>query len=66
MQKNLHPVYKETKVHCTTCDSNYQVLSLKSEIKIDVCSNCHQFYIGKSQFKRSASRVEKFNKKYNR
>ncbi|MCK4979692.1 MAG: 50S ribosomal protein L31, partial [Candidatus Delongbacteria bacterium] len=34
------------------------------EIKVEICSNCHPFYTGKTRLLDTAGRVDKFMKKY--
>lgn len=63
MKKGIHPEYKDTTVKCA-CGAVFQVKSTKSEMDIEVCSNCHPFYTGKQNRASKAGRVEKFNKKY--
>ncbi len=66
MKKNLHPEYHELTVTCITCNTQFLTNSTANEIKVDVCSNCHAFYAGKSNVASAAGRVERFNKKYNK
>ena len=63
MKKEIHANYKETKISCA-CGAKFEVESLKDEIGVEVCSNCHPFYTGKQGRTSSAGRIEKFNKKY--
>jgi large subunit ribosomal protein L31 len=63
MKKGIHPEYKETTVKCA-CGAVFKVKSTKSEMDVEVCSNCHPFYTGKQNRASKAGRVEKFNKKY--
>ena len=66
MKKNIHPEYMDTKVTCA-CGNTFQVKSNRSEIHVEVCSQCHPAYTGKnSQSGKRAGNIEKFNKKYNR
>lgn len=50
------------------CGENKGVLfttrSTVPQIKVEICSECHPFYTGKSKLLDTAGRVEKFNKKY--
>ncbi|MBQ3577281.1 MAG: 50S ribosomal protein L31, partial [Firmicutes bacterium] len=38
--------------------------SLKDEIRLDVCSQCHPFFTGQQKFVNRGGRVEKFKQKY--
>jgi large subunit ribosomal protein L31 len=51
-------------VTCTSCGNQFESGSIRKEIRVDTCSNCHPFYTGKQRFAQAAGRVEKFNKKY--
>lgn len=65
MKAGIHPEYKEVKVACS-CGNQFTTRSTvaKSEIHVEVCSECHPFYTGKQKIVDTAGRVERFNKKY--
>lgn len=65
MQKDIHPKYEKTSVQCS-CGNIFETRSTigKSELSIDVCSNCHPFYTGKQKIVDTAGRVEKFKSRY--
>ena len=63
MKQNIHPTYhKNAKVTCS-CGTNFEVGSTKTEIHMEVCSNCHPFYTGTTKFIDTAGRVDKFRAK---
>ena len=64
MKQGIHPKYGKATVTCTTCGTVFETGSIKEDIKVDTCSNCHPFYTGKQRSTQAAGRVEKFNKKY--
>ncbi|MBV1709047.1 MAG: 50S ribosomal protein L31 [Firmicutes bacterium HGW-Firmicutes-20] len=64
MKQGIHPVYNKVMVTCTSCGNQFESGSIRKEIRVDTCSNCHPFYTGKQRFAQAAGRVEKFNKKY--
>jgi large subunit ribosomal protein L31 len=66
MKKGIHPDYKTATIRCTTCGNTFESGSVKGEITVDTCSNCHPFYTGEQKFGKAAGRVEKFNKRYGR
>ncbi|EIA28347.1 50S ribosomal protein L31, partial [Candidatus Arthromitus sp. SFB-5] len=39
--------------------------SVKDELKVEICSNCHPFFTGKNKIVDIGGRVEKFRKKFN-
>ncbi|WP_041701332.1 50S ribosomal protein L31 [Gottschalkia acidurici] len=63
MKQGIHPDYKKAKVSCA-CGSTFESGSVKEEIKVEVCSECHPFFTGRQKFVDAGGRVEKFNKKY--
>ncbi|WP_301204285.1 50S ribosomal protein L31, partial [Helicobacter japonicus] len=44
MKKGIHPEYVPCKVTCVTSGKQVEVLSTKSELRIDISSFCHPFY----------------------
>ncbi len=65
MKANTHPKYVESNVHCA-CGANWTTRSVKPEIRLEICSNCHPFFTGKQKLVDTAGRVERFNRKYGR
>ena len=63
MKDGIHPNYLETSVTCG-CGNTFQTRSIRTELKIDVCSECHPFYTGKLKFVDAAGRIDKFQKKF--
>ncbi|MBI2589932.1 50S ribosomal protein L31 [Candidatus Berkelbacteria bacterium] len=60
MKSGIHPTYYPTaKVTCN-CGMSFEVGSTQSEIRVEVCSNCHPFYTGKQNLIDTAGRVDKF------
>jgi len=64
MRKDIHPEFIECKVTCA-CGNTFTTKSNKSEIRVDICSECHPFFTGSEKIVDSAGRVDKFKKKYN-
>ncbi|NLX92129.1 MAG: 50S ribosomal protein L31 [Firmicutes bacterium] len=63
MKKDIHPKYVKAKITCA-CGSTYEVSSIKKELKVEICSNCHPFFTGKQKFVDTGGRVERFKRKY--
>ena len=63
MKKDIHPEVKDCTVTCA-CGNTFTCKSTKSEINVEICSECHPFYTGKQSRASRAGRVDKFNKKY--
>lgn len=66
MKKDIHPTYNKIDVTCTTCGNVFQTGSVKDEVRVDTCSNCHPFYTGEQKFGKTAGQVDKFNQRYNK
>ncbi len=65
MKKDIHPKYEEATVTCA-CGNTFTTGSTKSQLRVEVCSECHPFYTGKQKTAEAGGRVERFNKKYKR
>jgi large subunit ribosomal protein L31 len=63
MKKEIHPDYKNTTITCA-CGSVVEVGSTKSNIRVEICSQCHPFFTGKQKLVDTAGRIERFRKKY--
>ncbi|REB05912.1 50S ribosomal protein L31 [Sporosarcina sp. BI001-red] len=63
MKVGIHPDYKLSTVSCS-CGNTFETGSVKEDIKIEVCSECHPFYTGRQKFAAADGRVDRFNKKY--
>ncbi len=63
MKKDIHPKYDiKTKATCA-CGASFEVGSTMSEIKMEICSQCHPFYTGNEKIMDTAGRVDRFNKR---
>lgn len=63
MKKDIHPKYDlKTKAICA-CGAVFEVGSTMSEIKMEICSQCHPFYTGNEKIMDTAGRVERFKKR---
>jgi len=65
MKKDIHPKYEEATVHCS-CGNTFTTRSTKSELRIELCSQCHPFYTGKQKLVDSGGRVERFNRRFDK
>ena len=63
MKKSIHANYQKTVVTCISCKNTFETMYTKTEINVEVCSNCHPFYTGKRTLVDTAGRVEKFRAK---
>ena len=66
MKQEIHPNYNEIAVTCA-CGNIFKTRStLKDELHIEICSECHPFFTGKQKLVDTAGRVDRFNKRYQR
>lgn len=63
MKEGIHPEYHKINAVCA-CGNEVELGSVRSEINVEICSNCHPFFTGKQKLIDSAGRIEKFNRKY--
>ena len=65
MKTDIHPEYVLATVTCS-CGNTFQTRSTKSELHVEICSNCHPFYTGKQKLMDTGGRVERFQKRLER
>ena len=63
MKQDIHPDYIETRVVCS-CGNTFTTRSVKAELHVELCNQCHPFYTGKQKLVDTGGRVERFQKKY--
>ena len=64
MKENIHPKAFQAKITCA-CGNQIDALSSKgTDVRVEICSNCHPFYTGKQRFVDTAGRIDRFRKKY--
>ncbi|MBA3567619.1 MAG: 50S ribosomal protein L31 [Actinomycetota bacterium] len=57
-----HPELTFASVRCSTCGNAFTTRSTRSEIVVDVCSNCHPVYTGLERTPAHGSRIERFER----
>lgn len=65
MQAGIHPAYNEVNVICA-CGNHFKTRSTYkgSEIRLEICSNCHPFFTGRQKLVDTEGRVDRFQKKF--
>jgi large subunit ribosomal protein L31 len=63
MKADIHPEYTVATVHCS-CGNTFLTRSTKSDLRVELCSQCHPFYTGKQKLVDSGGRIEKFERRY--
>jgi len=66
MKSERHPkYYPQAKVSCA-CGNTFTTGSTEPELKVELCSNCHPFYTGKTNLVDTAGRIDRFRTRMNR
>jgi len=63
VRQAIHPEYKKATVTCA-CGEQFETGSVKTNLRVEVCSKCHPFFTGKQKFTDVGGRVDRFKKKY--
>ena len=61
--KGKHPEPTIATVRCGTCGNEFATRSTRSEIVVDVCSDCHPAYTGVERAVARGSRIERFERR---
>ena len=62
MKTEIHPEYVESRVTCS-CGNSFVTRSTKSELHVELCSECHPFYTGKQKLVDTGGRVDRFQRR---
>ncbi|MDP8961821.1 MAG: 50S ribosomal protein L31 [Actinomycetota bacterium] len=62
MRQGIHPDYVVATVHCS-CGNRFETRATKSEIHVELCSECHPFYTGKQKLVDTGGRVDRFQRR---
>jgi len=62
MKTDVHPNYVECQVHCS-CGNVFLTRSTTSELRVELCSECHPFYTGKQKLVDTGGRVERYQRR---
>ena len=63
MKQGIHPEYHDVDVRCA-CGATWRTRSTKTELHLEICSNCHPFFTGRQKLVDTEGRVERFTKKF--
>ncbi|MFR7472860.1 MAG: 50S ribosomal protein L31 [Ruminococcus sp.] len=58
----MHPYLKTITCHCGNV---METMSVKKDIKVEICSKCHPFFTGKQKLVDTGGRVDRFKKRFN-
>jgi len=60
MKPGIHPAYHTITIACA-CGNSFQAGStMKEDLRVEICANCHPLYTGKSKFIDTAGRLDRF------
>ena len=62
MKQGIHPDYKPATIKCA-CGSTVETHSVKGDMNLEICANCHPFFTGKQKFVDAGGRVDRFKKR---
>lgn len=65
MKADIHPQYELTVVHCS-CGNTFTTRSTKTDLHVELCSECHPFYTGKQKLVDTGGRIDRFERRYGR
>ena len=63
MKQGIHPQYVECTVTCS-CGNTFKTHATVSEMKVELCNECHPFYTGEQKFVDTGGRVQRFADKF--
>ena len=63
MRAEIHPDYVLATVRCS-CGNEFTTRSTRSDIRVELCNQCHPFYTGKQKLVDSGGRVERYRQRY--
>lgn len=65
MKTDIHPDYELVTVHCS-CGNEFETRSTATELRVELCSECHPFYTGKQKLVDTGGRIDRFERRYGR
>jgi len=63
MKQGIHPKYASDGIVCTTCGTRWMIGSTRSNLRVEICANCHPFYTGEQRIVDTAGQVDRFMKR---
>lgn len=63
MKKGIHPEVHRAVVRCS-CGAEFETLSTKKELRVDVCIQCHPLFSGETRLVDTEGRVDRFRRRY--
>ena len=63
MKTDIHPTYGTANVRCS-CGNTFTTRSVRPELRVELCNECHPFFTGKQKLVDTGGRVERFERRY--
>jgi large subunit ribosomal protein L31 len=63
MKTATHPDYVTASVRCS-CGNTFTTRSVRPELRVELCNECHPFFTGKQKLVDTGGRVERFERRY--
>lgn len=63
MKQGIHPQYVECTVTCS-CGNTFKTHATVSEMRVELCNECHPFYTGQQKLVDTGGRVQRFADKF--
>ena len=63
MKSGIHPEYVTATVRCS-CGNTFTTRSVRPELRVELCNECHPFFTGKQKLVDTGGRVERFERRY--
>ena len=64
MQTDIHPKYDTIQVTCSCGNSFATKSTVRRNITVELCNECHPFFTGKQKLVDTGGRVERFQRRY--
>ena len=64
MKANTHPEYGPATIRCACGNVIETQSTLRGTVQVEICSQCHPFFTGKSRVLDTAGVIDRFKKKY--
>jgi large subunit ribosomal protein L31 len=65
MKAEIHPQYFEDATVNCSCGNSWTTGATKSQIKVEICSQCHPFFTGEQRIVDTEGRVERLRRRFN-
>lgn len=63
MKADIHPQYHPDATVKCACGNTWKTGSVKADLHVGICSNCHPFYTGKEKNLDARGQIERFKKR---